>query len=51
MPEVFILWAFMIGTLVVLAGLMFIFRGWMASRDAVMGQGGTTHTHTGHGHH
>ena len=48
MPEVFILWAFMLGTLVVLAGLMFIFKGWMAKKD--MGQGGTT-SHGGHGHH
>lgn len=49
MSELYILWAFMIGTLVVLAGLMFIFKGWMSKRDAVMGN--TSHTHSGHGHH
>ena len=49
MPEVFILWAFMAGTMVVLVGLMVIFKGWMAKRDAVMGN--PTQTHGGHGHH
>lgn len=48
MPEVYILWAFMAGTLIVLAGLMFIFKGWMAKRDAVMGN---PTSHSGHGHH
>ncbi len=49
MAEVYILWAFMLGTLVVLAGLMFIFKGWMAKRDQMMGN--PTQGHGGHGHH
>ena len=49
MGEAMILWAFMAGTLVVLAGLMFIFKGWMNKRDAIMG--GARVNHGGHGHH
>ena len=43
MPELFILAAFMIGTLVLLAGLMVIFRSWMIQRDTLSGStdGGT----------
>lgn len=42
----------MIATLVVLAGLMFIFRGWMQSKDALMGDAPPgTRSHVGHGHH
>ncbi len=49
MPEVYILWAFMAATLVLLAGLMVIFKGWMAKRDAIVGGG--TPPMGGHGHH
>ncbi|MDA1132746.1 MAG: hypothetical protein O2905_05940 [Proteobacteria bacterium] len=35
MPELFILIAFMVATLVLLGGLMVIFRGWMAARDRI----------------
>jgi hypothetical protein len=51
MSEVYILWAFMIATLVVLAGLMVIFRGWMQAKDALMGDAPASRSHTGHGHH
>jgi hypothetical protein len=37
MPEVFLLIAFMVATLVLLAGLMVIFRGWMEKRDSQPG--------------
>lgn len=48
MGEAIILWAFMAGTLVVLAGLMFIFKGWMSKKDAIMG--GAPMNHGGHHH-
>jgi hypothetical protein len=51
MPEVFLLLAFMAATLVVLAGLMVIFRGWMARKDAIMGGQPSAMSHGGHGHH
>lgn len=52
MSEVGLLWLFMIGTLVVLGGLMFIFRGWMAQKDAAVGQPmGGMKGQSGHGHH
>jgi len=50
MPELFLLLAFMAATLVVLAGLMFIFKGWMARKDQLIGQGPGTMSR-GHGHH
>ncbi len=49
MPEVVLLWAFMAATLVVLAGLMYIFKGWMQARDEVMG--GHAPATRSHGHH
>lgn len=48
MPEVVLLWAFMVATLVVLAGLMWIFKGWMSARDEAMGNAPATRSH---GHH
>jgi len=35
MPEVFLLIAFMVATLVLLTGLMVIFRVWMEKKDAM----------------
>ena len=40
MPELFILAAFMLGTMVVLVGLMVIFRSWMIQRDTLSGDAG-----------
>lgn len=45
MPELFLLVAMMVATLLLLAGLMVVFRGWMQQRDAIMG--GTSHDHHG----
>lgn len=50
MPEVFLLIAFMVGTLVLLAGLMVFFRGWMEEKDAHMGGGTNAAPGAGGGH-
>jgi hypothetical protein len=51
MPELFILAAFMVGTLLLLAGLMVIFRSWMIQRDTFSGGAGDgTQSHGPSGH-
>lgn len=47
MPELFLLIAFMVATLLLLGGLMVIFRGWMAARDQVS-SGSAGHGAGGH---
>ena len=37
MPELFLLVAMMVAVLILLSGLMFVFRGWMQKRDAMTG--------------
>ncbi len=44
-----LLWAFMTATLVVLAGLMYIFKIWMRARDEIMG--GNAPSPRSHDHH
>lgn len=53
MPELFLLLAFMVATLVLLAGLMVIFRGWMRQKDMLVGEPtvGAAKAHAAHGHH
>ena len=48
MPEVFLLIAFMVATLVLLTGLMVIFRVWMEKKDAMGETGGTARDAGGH---
>ena len=50
MHELFLLVAMMVAVLVLLAGLMVVFRGWMQKRDAISG-GMTSEPHGGAGGH
>ena len=51
MPELFLLVMMMTAVLVLLAGLMVIFRGWMRRRDAMIGGGMSSPAAKGHGQH
>ena len=51
MPELFLPASFMVATILVLIGLMYIFKGWMQSRDRIVDGGAPMTSKGGHGHH
>ncbi len=51
MPELFLPASFMVATILVLIGLMYIFKGWMQSRDRIVDGGAPMASKGGHGHH
>ena len=51
MPELLLLLFFMVGTLILLAGLMYIFRHWMDRREDLPFHGDVPTSRGGHGTH